>query len=1404
MRVPHFSLARIAKRLLLVGALLAVPILNVGAADFATGGTDPADPPLLLVDGTILRPFVVAKDEIYVLDRVIGKSRFDIIPEQKDFATLSQLIDTSDGAVQDVRMVVYRQGFERNPDTRRVISKAVMVKMKADHLTMEEAAIVAADSGLVLGRDELTTRGWIVLRTSSSAETLAKAPVVAGHPLVEKAFPSLGRSLKALACDTGFRELELNDPLFPNQWYYQPNDNQPEVNVNIKPTWINRLPGTPIRPLSRPYTAKNIRIGIADQSLEIQHEDLKRNVIKALSRDFVSGDTDPSPGNSGESHGTWVGGVAGARGGNGIGIIGAAPECDLVGFRIDFNANFDDIILDVFDEGSGSIPILNNSYGNTIPYLVEPEATLDTLEKNVLRRDRMFVFAAGNSGEQADDTNYQPLQTSKYTIAVGAISRLGAPAPYTTPGASVNISAASGIEDTPALSLTTTDIGSPFNNYVDTAVNGTSFSAPMVSGIIGLMLQARSDLRWRDVQYILALTGNRLFGAAPAGPTVIPHSYANGWNMIDATAAVSLAETWSLLPDGGFYETVRSSRTVGSAAGRFVNPRGNAAGGWKTFDFNLNGSIHSNLWVEHATLRVEWEEGSVDLPQDVILISPAGYYNDAVIANTATSVLSRAPVAVNDFAYPAPEDWTYQTVRHWDERAGRGYMRGVWRVMMRVRHFGTTLPDERQLRKLTLEVFGNDVNFPPALLTADLTSSANPGVINPPIALDNEDLIVSNIVLRDIDYDVNSLAYQWEVRAENQEDWVSVPGQGGFVADICTYQGPKAEFDVDEWPGVVGNAVRFRDLSKGGCTPIAQWIWDFDNDGVTDSTEKDPLFTYTTPGNKRVTLIVLDENGNAEGVIKTFAVLANANDFDGTQPPFRFRDETLLGIQGIDGINAYNGPDLVLPGSATVSGASYRLRLEPRDEMHDGTRFFTEPVFIAAVPPGLACHGVPFSFAAKLPINTTPPDEVPPYVLVNEFSQGTIPHPANGEWVEFFTTVEVDLRDYKISNNHATFDVEFAHIDFWKAIPAGTLIVVYNGDFRDYVLPPDDLDASDGTLVINSNSELCVLPGNGDGWGEFANFFPAFVDILDPRCIPIHGVSWNRNNTFTAQITPMTHGPAAENISQFEGAHVESAVDLENDFSVSGNWQYNSAFTTSPDPAIASATPAMANSAVNMMAINSALTLNGGTFYSSVPRYAYSPAVPGLTMDEETGVLSGVPNLPDGGTFDITVTRSLSWDSNSQTFTLTVKAAPDGEDSDSDTAVNLIERAMGMDISVADPEKLPQVSLISSGGFNYLGITFRQFGAGVGGFLDTDPASPSYGSYIYSDGNSELRYSVWSSPDLITWTNESANDGLIQAGIDPSIDNPNFDVVTYRLASDITVTGAARYLQVRVTRVPLP
>ena len=51
--------------------------------------------------------------------------------------------------------------------------------------------------------------------------------------------------------------------------------------------------------------------------------------------------------------------------------------------------------------------------------------------------------------------------------------------------------------------------------------------------------------------------------------------------------------------------------------------------------------------------------------------------------------------------------------------------------------------------------------------------------------------------------------------------------------------------------------IQFRDLSlASGAEFVDSWAWDFDGDGVTDSQEANPLWTYTSPGVYDVSLIV--------------------------------------------------------------------------------------------------------------------------------------------------------------------------------------------------------------------------------------------------------------------------------------------------------------------------------------------------------------------------------------------------------------------------------------------------------------------------------------------------------------------------------------------------------------------
>ncbi|KAL3908747.1 MAG: hypothetical protein SGILL_008367, partial [Bacillariaceae sp.] len=76
----------------------------------------------------------------------------------------------------------------------------------------------------------------------------------------------------------------------------------------------------------------------------------------------------------------------------------------------------------------------------------------------------------------------------------------------------------------------------------------TSFATPVASGVLALVLEANPDLTWRDVQAILAKTGQRVDDDADPTAAVNGagywHSNQYGFGIIDAEAATEAAETW--------------------------------------------------------------------------------------------------------------------------------------------------------------------------------------------------------------------------------------------------------------------------------------------------------------------------------------------------------------------------------------------------------------------------------------------------------------------------------------------------------------------------------------------------------------------------------------------------------------------------------------------------------------------------------------------------------------------------------------------------------------------------------------------------------------------------------------------------------------------------------------------
>lgn len=74
----------------------------------------------------------------------------------------------------------------------------------------------------------------------------------------------------------------------------------------------------------------------------------------------------------------------------------------------------------------------------------------------------------------------------------------------------------------------------------------------------------------------------------------------------------------------------------------------------------------------------------------------------------------------------------------------------------------------------------------------------------------------------------------------------------------CTPPSPEADFSAAPATGKVPVEVKFTDQSRG---VVNGWRWDFNSDGVVDSTEQNPTYTYQKAGEYTVGLAVSGPGG---------------------------------------------------------------------------------------------------------------------------------------------------------------------------------------------------------------------------------------------------------------------------------------------------------------------------------------------------------------------------------------------------------------------------------------------------------------------------------------------------------------------------------------------------------------
>lgn len=183
---------------------------------------------------------------------------------------------------------------------------------------------------------------------------------------------------------------------------------------------------------------------------------------------------------------------------------------------------------------------------------LETAASLGRNEKGAI-----FIFAAGNGFRKWVNTNFLPLLTSRYAIVVGAIE--SDDKPYSTPGANMFVTVP-GADATRSLSAATTE----GDTSCKLTKEGTSFTAPIVAGVVALMLEANTDLTWRDVQEILVLTSRTVSDeydeSLVKNAAGLWHSDLYGFGIIDAYNAVLHAKNW--IPIGVEMKSSKESKNL--------------------------------------------------------------------------------------------------------------------------------------------------------------------------------------------------------------------------------------------------------------------------------------------------------------------------------------------------------------------------------------------------------------------------------------------------------------------------------------------------------------------------------------------------------------------------------------------------------------------------------------------------------------------------------------------------------------------------------------------------------------------------------------------------------------------------------------------------------------------------
>jgi len=399
------------------------------------------------------------------------------------------------------------------------------------------------------------------LFSDDDAPTLAELPVVEKELLVQT-FPGAGKQeLAEVYSEVGAQLVETIPQVDMAVLRIEEGD-VTEVGTrladsglfeNVQKNYVFEVTATPDDPLfsSQSYLtqvgvpkawdittgSQDVIIAVVDTGIDENHADLRDKVIGGYNIYDDNDDYDDIVG-----HGTSVAGLAAASADNGTGVAGISWESPILAVKVTDEEGMSTarhLAAGILWAAGNGAKIINVSFAP-----LQSNSVVRSAVEHVHNRGAIVVISSGNSGKTLKGSGYSQ------ALFVGAVTSTDRIASFSDRGSYVDLVA-------PGSGVRSIATGGGTS-----LVSGTSFSAPIVSGVAALAWSVNPDLRPISVQNILTTAVSDL------GTRGKDSTYGHG--MVDAAKAVEEALDTTATEDTGPPELAVTSPKSGSTrSGRF-------------------------------------------------------------------------------------------------------------------------------------------------------------------------------------------------------------------------------------------------------------------------------------------------------------------------------------------------------------------------------------------------------------------------------------------------------------------------------------------------------------------------------------------------------------------------------------------------------------------------------------------------------------------------------------------------------------------------------------------------------------------------------------------------------------------------------------------------------------------